>query len=172
MALVMMNLGVLSVINFSDLTFGVLVMHLFCFHRSWLKPAKMKSSNPIIFFDGVCSLCNSVVDFAIAEDPLNRFHFASIQSKTAEGLDAIEVQRGESMALQDGDVLYTKSDAVLRVASGLGGVWRVLSWSRLIIPKAFRDAVYFQVQLRRYAIFGKRDTCRMPTAEERARFLP
>ena len=106
----------------------------------------------------------------MAEDHHNRYRFASIQGETAKSVDNAELQAGKTMALQDGDQLYIKSEAVLRAAAGLGGHWRVISWFRLV-PRAIRDLVYMQVSNNRYAIFGKRDTCRMPTAEERMRFL-
>ena len=75
------------------------------------------------------------------------------------------------MALQEGGILYTKSDAVLRIGAGLGGLWRVLSWIRFL-PRPVRDALYFLVQKSRYQVFGKRETCRLPTPDERSRFLP
>ena len=170
LGLLIMNLSILGVIDFADLTFGVLMMHAFCFHQAWLPPAKSTVPNPVVYFDGVCSLCNHAVDFLMAEDHYDRYRFASIQGETAKSVDNAELQAGKTMALQDGDQLYIKSEAVLRAAAGLGGHWRIISWFRLV-PISIRDLVYMQVSNNRYAIFGKRDTCRMPTAEERMRFL-
>lgn len=170
LGLLSMNVGILFVIDFADLTFGVLMMHAFCFHQGWLPPAKLKSEHPVVFFDGVCSLCNHAVDFLIAEDHNQRYHFASIQGETAQALDNTDVQEGKTMALYDDSQLHIKSEAVLRAAAGLGGHWRIVSWLR-VVPRPIRDAVYMQVSKNRYNIFGKRDSCRMPTADERARFL-
>ena len=86
--------------GFHDVTPGVLILHLFIFDRSWLKPVAMKSAHPVVFFDGVCNLCNHTVDFIVSEDELRRFRFAPIQGKTAETIDVEEVKSGESMALQ------------------------------------------------------------------------
>ena len=74
------------------------------------------------------------------------------------------------MALLVGDTVYTRSDAVWRIARGLGGWWRILSWLRWI-PRPIRDGLYELLQRNRYAVFGKRSTCRLPAPAERARFL-
>lgn len=170
LALLCVNLFVIVIFKDSGVTFGTLMMHAFCFHQGWLPPARSKTNHPIVYFDGVCSLCNHAVDFLMAEDHEQQYHFASIQSEAGKGVDSSEVQSGKTMALQDGDLLYLKSEAVLRAAAGLGGHWRVVSWLR-VVPRPIRDAVYMLVSNNRYVVFGKRDTCRMPTAEERARFL-
>ena len=169
LALTAMNLGILTLIDFADLTFGVLVFHLFAFDGSWLPPARFPGA--VVFFDGVCNLCNGAVDFILAEDASAQFRFAPTQGETARRVDAAEVQEGKSMALEVDGVVYTRTDAVLRVAAGLGGHWRVLSWSRFI-PRWLRDGVYEVVQRNRYAWFGQRQTCRLPTADEQERFLP
>ena len=171
LGLLLMNVGILGVIDFADLTFGVLIFHLFVFDGRWLPGRSFQHEHPVVFFDGVCNLCNHTVDFIMSEDHAQRFKFAPVQGETASSIEAEEVKSGESMALIDGETLYTKSDAVLRVAAGLGGVWRILSWSRFL-PRGLRNFVYFQVQKNRYTVFGKKDTCRLPTPEERARFLP
>ena len=167
------TIGLLTVSLFGSgpLAYGVLVMHLFCFDSRWLAPAPMSSAHPVVFFDGVCNLCNTAVDFILCEDQAQRFHFAATQSQAAQAVDSDVVRAGESMALQEGNTLHIQSDAVLRVAAGLGGLWRVLSWLRHL-PRPLRNAGYFWVQKNRYRLFGRRDTCRLPTPIERARFLP
>lgn len=172
LALLLMNCVILLVIDFADLSLGIVVMHLFCFDRSWLSPVKMSTEHPVVYFDGVCGLCNHLVDFTIAEDLEERFHFATIQGESAKEINIESVQSGESMALKDGDTIYTQSDAVLMLVGGLGGLWRVFSMFCFVFPRVIRNAVYFQVQKRRYNIFGEHETCRIPTAAERARFLP
>ncbi len=168
--LLSMNLGILCVIDFADLTFGVLVFHLFAFHREWIPARRWQTQHPVLFFDGVCTLCNHTVDFVIAEDRNMTFHFSPVQGDAAQAIDDEAVRNGTSMALLDGDTLYTKTDAVLNVAAGLGGLWRVLSWAKAL-PRPLRDGVYYLVQKNRYSVFGQQETCRLPTAEERARFL-
>ena len=166
-----MQLGILLLVDFADLTMAMVLAHLFVFHRNWLPAVSYKSEKPTVFFDGVCGRCNQAVDFILAEDGESCFRFAATQGETAKSLDREEVSQGKSMALQDGDLLYTRSDAVLRIAAGLGGVWRILSWLS-VIPRPVRDLVYEGVQMNRYRVFGKKDSCRMPSPAERSRFLP
>ena len=171
LGLVMMQVGILTLVDFADLTWAMLLVHVFVFHKDWLMPRPFETQKPIVFFDGVCGLCNQAVDFILAEDGESQFLFAPTQGETAKALGREEVSQGKSMALQDGEQVYTRSDAVLRIAAGLGGFWRVLSWLR-ILPRPIRDLVYEGVQMNRYRVFGKKETCRLPSPSERTRFLP
>ncbi len=67
--------------------------------------------------------------------------------------------------------LYYQSEAVIQILKKLGGIWSLLSIGRTI-PLPVRDAVYRFVANNRYRWLGKRDTCRLPTPDEQARFLP
>ncbi|MFS0723225.1 thiol-disulfide oxidoreductase DCC family protein [Paenibacillus sp. 1P07SE] len=125
----------------------------------------------IMLFDGYCGMCCRSVQFVLKRDRNARFRFASLQSRIgrrlvkrhgAEEIDSI-------MLLQDGQ-LYVKSDAALRVGSQLGGLWRLCQWL-LRVPRPWRDAVYDGVARNRYRWFGKRETCMLPAAHERERFL-
>ncbi len=152
-------------------TGAFLVLHIFTFNRDWLPPVSKPDGPSIVFFDGVCGLCNRAVDVILEEDIYHRYSFAPVQGETAADIDDDTVRSGQSMALQEDGTLYTKSDAVLRIAAGLGGLWRVFSWVR-ILPRPLRNGVYFLVQKSRYQVFGKHETCRLPTPEERRLFLP
>jgi len=130
-------------------------------------------AGPVILFDGVCNLCNGFVQFVIARDPQGRFRFASLQSKAAAALLNGQVQSGplpDSVLLAEDGRIYTRSTAALRVARGLGFPWN-LSYGFVMVPKPLRDAVYDWVARNRYAWFGKRDVCMVPTPDQRARFL-
>jgi predicted DCC family thiol-disulfide oxidoreductase YuxK len=132
----------------------------------------MPDSGPILLFDGVCNLCNHAVDFVIRHDPAGRIRFASLQSDTGR---ALLRQHGgtpgtlDSVVLVENGRLYTHSDAALRTARYLRG-WRWL-YALRGIPRSWRDAVYGWVARNRYRWFGQRETCRLPTPAERARFL-
>jgi len=134
-----------------------------------------KPGQPIIFFDGVCALCNGFVDFVLIRDKGDLFRFAALQGDTAvavlNGKTFADKEDLRSVYLWDGQKVYGKSDAALRVLARLGGPW---SFSRylLAIPRFFRDGVYDIVAQNRYHWFGKHDTCRLPAADERERFLP
>lgn len=126
----------------------------------------------IIFFDGVCGLCNRFVDRLLRIDDEGRFLFAPLQGNTArERLPSGLADALSSVVyLRNGQVL-TRSDAALRILIDLGG-WRTVHRVWFIFPRVLRDAVYDWVARNRYRWFGKHDTCRLPTPEERERFLP
>jgi predicted DCC family thiol-disulfide oxidoreductase YuxK len=75
-----------------------------------------------------------------------------------------------SMLYLDESGIHYQSDASLEVYRRLGGLWWLLSLARFI-PRGIRNPVYRLIAHNRYRWFGKRQTCRIPTAEERARFL-
>ena len=131
----------------------------------------------LILFDGVCNLCNGFVQFVIRHDPTGRFRFAALQSAAGQavlaqhGFDAAAVAaEPDSVLLELDGRLYSHSEAVLRIASELGGPWRLLSVGRLL-PRSWRDAAYRFVARHRYRWFGRQDSCWLPTPELKARFL-
>jgi predicted DCC family thiol-disulfide oxidoreductase YuxK len=138
--------------------------------------AKIESGTgegPVLFFDGVCGLCNRFIDFAIRRDRAVVFRFAPLQGETArEQLPEADVREVNTMVLRDEQGVFRKSTAAVRVLIRLGGVWRILGAALWLVPRPLRDAGYSVVARYRYAIFGKKETCRMPTPAERARFLP
>ena len=135
------------------------------------RPSEPEAMPAVIYFDGFCGLCNRFVDFVLARDVARHFRFASLQGSTATARfgPAGEVDPATILLEEDG-ILYERSTAALRIASRLGGVWSLTAVFSLV-PRPIRDAVYDWVARNRYAWFGKRDTCRLPTAEERAAFL-
>jgi predicted DCC family thiol-disulfide oxidoreductase YuxK len=131
------------------------------------------SNAPILLFDGVCNLCNGAVQWVIAHDSAARFRFASLQSDAGRALLAahgLPLDAMDTVVLVDGERHFIKSDAALEVARRLGGVWRLAAPAKLV-PRALRDMVYDWVARNRYARWGKRDECWVPTPELRARFL-
>ncbi|SDN33568.1 thiol-disulfide oxidoreductase DCC family protein [Alkalicoccus daliensis] len=127
----------------------------------------------ILLFDGVCNLCNSAVNFIMKNDNKNQFNFASLQSnKGEELLREFKVPLAvESVVLIRADGrAFVKSDAVLEICSLLGGPLKILKIFKFF-PRPLRDAMYDLIAKFRYRFFGKKETCRLPTKEERARFL-
>jgi predicted DCC family thiol-disulfide oxidoreductase YuxK len=126
----------------------------------------------VVFFDGVCNLCNASVNFIIDRDPEEKFLFASLQSKEARiHLDhQIDLEKMDSILLLKEGKLYAKSDAALSIASELRGGWKYLSWLRWL-PLFLRNGFYDLIARYRYRWFGKSETCRIPTPEIRQRFL-
>jgi len=131
------------------------------------------AGHPVIFFDGVCGLCNRFVDFVLRRDPKGLFLFSPLQGETAaRRLDTADIADLKTVVVFDGDRAYRKSAAVIRVLGRLGGFWRAAAGLMWIVPRPIRDLGYSWIANNRYAIFGKKETFRLPTAEERSRFLP
>lgn len=127
----------------------------------------------VILFDGVCSFCNGAVNFLIEHDRSSYFKFAPLQSEAGEKLAAkfgINKVETDSVILIEDEKAYTLSTAALRIAGKLDGVW---SWASVfrIVPRPVRDFVYRTFAKYRYRLFGKQDSCMMPTPELRERFL-
>jgi predicted DCC family thiol-disulfide oxidoreductase YuxK len=128
---------------------------------------------PVLLFDGVCNLCSASVQFVVDHDPAGRFRFAPLQSETArELLETVGFEDYDfgTFVLVTGDQYYTKSDAALRVARELEQPWSWL-WLFRVVPRWLRDWVYDLVAEYRYAVFGKKNQCLVPTAELHERFL-
>ncbi len=133
----------------------------------------MENNFPIILFDGVCNLCNSSVQFIIKRDPTAKFRFTSLQSKTGQALLKkfnLPTNDFNSFVYIDGDQCYLRSSAILRVLKKLGGGWKLL-YALVIVPKFIRDFFYNRIAKSRYKLFGKQDSCMIPTAELKQRFL-
>lgn len=128
----------------------------------------------ILFFDGVCNLCNSAVQFVIRHDKLGRVRFAPLQSGPGEEAQAaIRSRLGrvpDSLILKLGDRYYTESAAALRLAGLLDGGWKLLAALR-IVPAFIRDPLYRLIARNRYRWFGKKDACTLPTPALKARFI-
>lgn len=126
----------------------------------------------IVFFDGVCGLCNHFVDFLLRADRRQRLAYAPLQGTTAAATLPAPLSKGLDTViyLRDG-MLHTRSSAAIRILMDTGGAWRALGilW---VIPRPLRDLLYNAVANNRYKWFGKKETCRLPTPAERARFLP
>jgi predicted DCC family thiol-disulfide oxidoreductase YuxK len=127
----------------------------------------------IILFDGICNLCSQIVQFVIRHDPEARFKFASLQSEAGQRvMRQQQLPEGEMdsfILIADGRA-YKKSAAALQLARRLGGPWPLL-YIFIAVPGPIRDAVYDWVARNRYRWFGNKESCLIPTAELKQRFL-
>jgi predicted DCC family thiol-disulfide oxidoreductase YuxK len=127
----------------------------------------------LVLFDGVCNLCNALVQFVIRHDRTAKFRFAAIQSEIgreifqSRGLDAADLQ---TFVLISGGRMLVRSDAAIEVVSRFGGAWRFFTVLRLI-PRVARDWIYSVIARNRYRWFGRTDACMIPTPEIKERFL-
>ena len=128
---------------------------------------------PIIFFDGICNLCNSSVQFIIKRDTNNLFLFSSLQSDAAKDIllqYKLENYDLSSIILLEDGVMYQKSTAILKIARKLTGISKYL-YAFKIVPTSIRDGIYALIAKNRYKWFGKRTSCMLPTTALKSRFL-
>ena len=128
----------------------------------------------VLFFDGVCGLCNRVVDYLIRQDKERYLKFAPLQGRSAHQFlppEFLNQPDYATVVLWDEGKIFLRSEAALRALIYCGGIWTVLGRLGLFVPRFLRDGVYNLVARNRYQIFGKRDSCRIPTAQERSYFL-
>jgi predicted DCC family thiol-disulfide oxidoreductase YuxK len=133
----------------------------------------VNTNKPIVLFDGVCNLCNRIVQFIIKRDKKKQFLFASLQGKKGQEILKkfnLPVNDFNSFIILEGDKIYTRSIAALRMVRKLGGGWK-LFYVFIILPRFIRDAVYNWIARNRYKWYGKRDECMVPTPELKERFL-
>ncbi len=132
----------------------------------------------LLLYDGVCALCNGVVKFLIKRDRRDRFRYAPLQS----GLGREVLARFGIREFPDGVVLivnaltadermYQRSDAVAASLRLLDGFWRGLGRALGMIPRWLREWGYGVVARYRYRVFGRYESCPVPSPEERGRLL-
>jgi predicted DCC family thiol-disulfide oxidoreductase YuxK len=128
----------------------------------------------IILFDGVCNLCNSAVQYVIKRDQKDLFRFAPLQSALGQSIIkhiGIASQNIDSIILYEpGKAYYYKSSAAIEIARNLKGI---ITYSGIfkIIPSRLRDMIYDYVASNRYKWYGQKESCMIPTAELKAKFL-
>lgn len=130
----------------------------------------------VIFFDGVCNLCNGFIDFVIKRDSQKIIYYCSLQSEKAKQMledKHVIVKKDDygTIYFLDNTILYSRSSAILRIVKHLGISYNVMASFFLIIPRPIRDYAYAFIAKNRYRFFGKKETCRLPTPKERNQFL-
>lgn len=126
----------------------------------------------IVLFDGECNFCDASVQFIIKRDPKGYFQFAAQQSDSGIMLRSKYAVPDtlDSILVIDQHRVYNSSDAALHISKHLNGLWSIL-YVLKVIPKPIRDVVYKFIAKNRYAWFGKKDSCMIPSPEIRNRFL-
>lgn len=133
----------------------------------------LQEGDRVVLFDGVCRLCSAWARFLLKFDRECRFKLATVQSEEGQAIltfFGMPLDEYETMLLVEGNKMYVKSDAFLRIVKQLPLPWPALTCFRLI-PRSIRDWVYDRIARNRYRWFGKFDTCLTPDAAERERFL-
>lgn len=132
-----------------------------------------KHTHDIILFDGICNFCNFWVNQLLKFDKKFIFKFAALQSTAGKKLLQQHLQTEidfDSFILISNNKLFKKSTAALLIARKLRGAF-ILFYPLIFLPLSFRDFVYDIIASNRYKIFGKKDSCRIPSAKDRERFL-
>lgn len=132
----------------------------------------------LVLYDGECGFCDRLVQWLLARDPSGRFQFAPLQGPTARvilarhpelpsGLDSLVYVTGEGEA----ERVSWESRGAFLICRDLGYPWAAVAWLR-VLPRFLTDLGYRLFARVRYKLFGRLDTCRVPSPGERARFLP
>lgn len=175
-AMLVMHVALMLVIDFADLSLGMVMLHLFTFDPAWVRPRKAESPQ-LVFYDGHCGLCHRSVRFILAEDRTGEaFRFAPLDSDTFRTgfSESARATLPDSLVVQttDGTIL-TRSVAVLHVLQCLGGLWRVLGIIVHLIPLTLRDRMYDGIARVRHQLFqAPAESCPIIPTNLRVRFMP
>jgi predicted DCC family thiol-disulfide oxidoreductase YuxK len=173
-ALLAMHLVLLVLIDCTDLSLGMIVLHLFTFDPAWI-PARPPRQPETLYYDGGCGLCHRAVRFALAEDRAAGLRFAPLQGEAFRAAVPPE-RRGllpDSLVLSTEDgALLIRSAAVVRMLLRFGGVWRILGLLLRAVPTATRDAAYDLVARLRHRLFTPpAEACPLIPERLRDRFM-
>ena len=127
----------------------------------------------LVFFDGVCNLCNSTVQFLLKIDKQQRLKFGSLQGEAAQKTLPsfnIRTEMLTSIVFIHNNKAYTESTAILEIFKAIGGCWSTLFIFK-IIPIFIRDGIYRIIARNRYQWFGRKKQCMVPKPEYTSRFL-
>ena len=135
-------------------------------------------SGPVVLYDGVCGLCNRLVRMILRRDPAGTFRFAPLQGEFAGAVFARRPEARESLETMyvvvapgtPEERLLTHSEAAVYILERVRGPLRLARvWKYL--PRSVRDRMYRAIARRRYRWFGKYESCPLPEARWRERFL-
>lgn len=174
LVMVGLHLGLLVLVNFSDLTIGMLMLHFFTFDPAWI-PSPKPVGQPI-FYDGHCGLCHGLVRFVLSEDQsAHPFSFAPLQGEQIKRsiADDVRSQLPDSVVVvEENNNVLTRSTAVIYVMKRLGGLWLFGATLLSLVPRTLRDLAYDAVASVRKRIFGTtEEVCPLVPRPLRARFL-
>ena len=172
-ALLAMHLSLMLVIDFADLSLGMVVLHLFTFDPRWVRPLQAGSKDTV-FYDGSCGLCHRAVRFVLAEDREDSFRFAPLGGETFEQAVPQSARSGlpDSLLIATADGrLLTRARGVRHLLERLGGYWRCLAWVSRVVPAALLDFAYDRVATIRHRLFRRPpEACPILPPELRERF--
>lgn len=170
-ALLIMHVSLIVVIDFADLSFGMVLLHLFTFDPGWLPARRTRG---VIAYDGTCGLCHGWVRLVLAEDRLANFRFTPLQGEQGQALIAdLQERRQDSLILKHDDGrVFQGGAAVIEILAGLGGLWTLLAIGLRGVPKGLLNFGYRTVARWRHRIQGppENTVCPLIPAHLRPRF--
>ena len=162
LAMLGLHLNLMVLIDFADLSFGMVILHAFTFDPSWLR-ARRSAGEWVVYYDGSCGLCHRTVRLLLAEDRGAVFRYAPLESARF----ANEVAPSEAGEPPDSIVLRTpdgelrvRSAALIEIGDQLGGIWRALALASRAVPRVLRDRLYDQIAAIRQRLFRKPEQAR------------
>ena len=117
----------------------------------------------LIQFDGICILCNRVIQFVMKADRRKTFIFQTLKN-------TLDIQVPDSVIVFDGKTSCSHFDAVLKIGKELGGIYRLVVVFK-ILPSKWRRSLYEWIARNRYRWFGVRPSCFLPSLEDKDRFI-
>jgi predicted DCC family thiol-disulfide oxidoreductase YuxK len=179
LAMLGMHLGLMSLIDFADLSAGMILLHLFTFDPGWIRP-RLSARQTLVFYDGGCGLCHRTIRFLLAEDAAGlRFRFAPLDSDAfrsacaapESGFDDDASIPDSVMVQRPGEAMLTRSEGVLEIGHQLGGIWRLLAIVARLLPLSVLNAGYDFVASVRYRLFTRpSEACPLLSSDLRDRF--
>ena len=170
--MVVLHIGIVLMVDFADLSLGMLMIHFFTFDPAWLPARKGKEGLLKLAFDGECLMCNNSVRFLANEDSADTMRFLTLQSPLGQDMmKRSGVTAMDSLLLEADGKLLSRSDGAMRLLDALGGHWRVFSFFGRWVPRPLRDGVYDFIAAHRLKWFGKADVCSLPSEAVRSRLI-
>jgi len=174
LAMLVIQFGFLFLLNFADLTAGMLLVHLFTFNPAWI-PAKSFQRNEVLYYDGNCAMCHGFVRLLLAEERTGTLRYAPLQGRHFRESVPESKRSGlpDSLILGTGDgVLQLRSAAVIQILERLGGLWTAAARLLRLVPRPLRDAAYDATGALRYRVFGRApDVCPLMPLQLRKRMV-
>jgi predicted DCC family thiol-disulfide oxidoreductase YuxK len=167
--LLLMHLGIIAVVDFADLSFGMLMIHAFTFDHRWVAG---KFSRVVVAYDGDCLFCSAGVRFLAGEDERDALRFTTLQGGRGQEMEArAGTARLSTVVVEADGVVFSKIRAIRALLAALGGMWRVAAWGLSLVPERLGNIVYHFVAAHRYRWFGKNQSCGLPSPELRSKLL-
>lgn len=125
----------------------------------------------ILFFDGVCAMCNNLVVFALKYNWKKNIKFAPLQGINAKNiLPNNYINNINTVVFKKNNTIYTESDAIIYLIGNVNNYFKII-YILILIPKFIRNIVYRFIAKNRYQWFGKNDNCKLLSLEEKKQIL-